>query len=125
MSISRSILLVDDEPAILEELCELLSAMDYRCICAGSVDAALEKVAIHTDIALVMTDMRMPGRDGADLVRTLASDASRRYEFVVISGHMDSDTEMAELDRLPVQRLRKPINAEELMALLDRLPFAE
>ncbi len=125
MVLHKRIILVDDEPVILEELSELLDTMDFDCVCASSVDEALALIHDDPDITLVITDMRMPGRDGIELVRELSSDADRQYEFVVISGHLDSDVEMAGLSHLPVKLLRKPINLEEFMDVLDALTFAE
>lgn len=119
------ILVVDDEPVILEELCELLDTMDYDATCADSVDAALEVVDADPRITLIITDMRMPGKDGSELVRTLSSREDREFEFVVISGHLDSDAEMAGLSRLPVRRMRKPINFEEMMNFLEQLNFKQ
>ncbi|MEE4203723.1 MAG: response regulator [Halieaceae bacterium] len=119
------ILVVDDEPVILEELCELLDTMDYDATCANSVDAALEKVEADPRITLVITDMRMPGKDGVELVRQLSGRKDREFEFLVISGHLDSDAEMAGLSRLPVKRMRKPINFEEIMNFLEGLDFEQ
>jgi DNA-binding NtrC family response regulator len=119
------ILVVDDEPVILEELCELLGTMDYDATCANSVDAALAKVEADPRITLIITDMRMPGKDGVELVRELSSRTDREFEFLVISGHLDSDAEMAGLSRLPVKRMRKPINFEEIMDFLEGLDFKQ
>ena len=117
-------MIVDDEPLILEELCELLGTLEYDAVCADSVDAALALVANDPDITLIITDMRMPGRDGIELVRELSQSSKREFEFVVISGHFDSDAEMEGLSRLPVTRLRKPVNIDEVVDLLERLEFA-
>lgn len=119
------ILVVDDEPVILEELCELLDTMDYDATSADSVDAALAAVDADPRITLIITDMRMPGKDGSELVRTLASRDDRKFEFVVISGHLDGDAEMSGLSKLPVRRMRKPINFEEMMDFLEELDFAQ
>lgn len=123
MMTHKRILLVDDEADILEELCELFEMLDLETTCARSVDSALQAVRDDTDITLIVTDVRMPGRDGIDLVRELAADSHRDFEFIVISGHFDSDSEMVGLSRLPVTRLRKPINVEEMATLLEQLKF--
>lgn len=119
----QRILLVDDEPVILEELGELLDTMGYDCCCAPSVDDALAMIAADTTITLIITDMRMPGKDGIELVREL-SGTDREFELVVISGHLGSDSEMSGLSRFPVKQMRKPINFDEIMAFLDELTFS-
>ncbi|MGD2008869.1 MAG: response regulator [Cellvibrionales bacterium] len=120
----KRILLVDDEPVILDELAELMDILGYDALCAHNVDQALQTVEEDPDITLIVTDMRMPGRDGVELVRELSARSDRDFEFVVISGHFDSDDEMAGLSRLPVRRLRKPVNFEEIESLLEGLTFS-
>ena len=62
------ILIVDDESVIAEELCEFLSSFDYSCQKALSVDEALNIIEKDITLTLILTDMRMPGRDGAELI---------------------------------------------------------
>ncbi len=65
------ILVVDDEPEIAEELTEFLESCDFPCASAFSAGDALSKISDDPSITLVMTDMRMPGQDGAALIKEL------------------------------------------------------
>ena len=120
----KRILVVDDEAVIAEELCEFLESFDYPCQLAFSADEALKIVAEDADITLIMTDMRMPGRSGAELIRELQSISNRSFEYVMISGHLDADQDLAEIKVEHVTLMRKPINIEEMVEYLENLQFS-
>jgi CheY-like chemotaxis protein len=67
-------LVVDDEPLILMDACDILSDAGFRPLEAGDVDEAIQTLEAHAgDITLVFTDVQMPGeRDGFDLAREVA-----------------------------------------------------
>lgn len=66
MTPSRTILVVDDDPNILEVLCARLSAADFSVISAGDAVAALE-VLKEKRVDLLITDVKMPEMSGMDL----------------------------------------------------------
>ena len=119
----KKILIVDDEPMIAEELAEFLESFDYPCSAVNSADSALAYIAENPDVTLVMTDMRMPGRDGAELLRELSAIPDRQFEYVVISGHLDAEQELRGLSSASITLMRKPINIEEMLTFLDSLTF--
>lgn len=119
----KKIILVDDEVTIAEELSELLDTFDYPCVVCDSVDAALAAIADDPDITMVLTDMRMPGKDGSELIKELASMQDRQFEYMVISGHLDVAEEIDAITGSKIKLLRKPINVEELMNYLEERDF--
>ncbi|HEX6912354.1 MAG TPA: response regulator [Longimicrobium sp.] len=83
------ILVVDDEPSNVDVLCDLLEALEYRTVGAGSGEAAL---ALARDRApdLVLLDVTMPGVDGLEACRRLTADpatASIPLVFVTALSH--------------------------------------
>ena len=68
----NTILVVDDEPNYLIVLSELLKEEGYEVITAQKGEDGL-KVVQDTDLDLVITDMRMPGMDGLELLKTVKS----------------------------------------------------
>ena len=65
-----SILVVDDEPDIRENLCDILTDLGYVVDTAGDGPSALHLVREkHYDVALL--DLRMPGMDGLELYRRI------------------------------------------------------
>lgn len=121
----KKILLVDDEKVIVEELCELLLCSDFSTDVATSVDEALDMIEKDLSITLVITDMRMPGKSGADLIRALQSNTKRVFEYLIISGHLDAGEELDGLKMESVTLMRKPIDVGELLTYLDNLSFKQ
>jgi HD-like signal output (HDOD) protein len=90
------LLLVDDEVRVLEGLERMLNQIvddDWEIHCASGGTAALEILA-RMPVDVMVTDMRMPGMNGAQLL----AEVRRRYPEVarfVLSGHMEQETAMA------------------------------
>jgi DNA-binding NtrC family response regulator len=70
MAESRSLLVVDDDSAMREMLASLFQDEGWQVSEAGNVDAALELVS-ENDHDVVVSDIRMPGRSGIELVGEL------------------------------------------------------
>ena len=84
-----NILLVDDEPAILELLREILDTEGYNIDTADNGAVALEKV-LERDFDLIITDFRMPKLSGKGFYdRAKASKPGIEERFIFISGEMD------------------------------------
>jgi len=62
-----TILIVDDEPRVLDAL-EAVLAAEFRVLRAGSGPAALELLR-RNDVAVVLTDYKMPGMTGVEMLR--------------------------------------------------------
>lgn len=118
----QQLLLVDDEEDALLELAELLEGENFCCFTATSVTLALQQLTQHPDIALVITDLRMPEESGIKLIQLLRNHTSRQHlPVIVISGHADMN-DVSDLLRLQVLDLfRKPIYHVRLINTLDTL----
>ena len=118
----QQLLLVDDEEEALSELAELLEGEGFCCHTATSVKAALQQLTRHPDIALVITDLRMPEESGISLIKRLREHTSRQHlPVIVVSGHADMD-DVSDLLRLQVLDLfRKPIYHVRLLETLNNL----
>lgn len=66
---SVKILVVDDQPLIVEELCEFLESSGYRCVPCDSSLEAIELFRADPDIGLVLSDLHMPDMDGIELIQ--------------------------------------------------------
>ncbi len=109
------ILLVDDEPFIAEEASEALTDEGYDCIAVNSVDAALEALKNNPEIAVIVTDMKMPGKTGADLIREVREGVTRDMKFIVMTGHGGATVETNGVDISAYPFLRKPLDISELI----------
>lgn len=113
------LLFVDDEPRVLEGLRRSLRSMrqEWDMDFAGSGSMALEMLANGTFHAVV-SDMRMPGMDGAELlerVRTSHPDAIR----IILSGFCEQEAVLRTVGPAH-QYLAKPVDAETLTRVLQR-----
>jgi hypothetical protein len=105
---SETILLVEDDPSVRRLVHRVLSHRGYRVLSARSATEALSLVASHKDpIALLLTDVILPGMDGCDLARTLVA-AQPSLKVMYMSGytaeavlHLDSAEEQATLIEKP------------------------
>lgn len=118
----EQLLLVDDEEDANEELAELLEGEGFCCFTASSVKLALDELTKHPDIALVITDLRMPEESGISLIKRLREHTSRQHlPVIVTSGHADMN-DVTELSRLHIVDLfRKPIYHVRLLETLNTL----
>ena len=118
----QPLLLVDDEEDALLELAELLELEGFCCFTATTVKLALQQLTRHPDIALVITDLRMPEESGLSLIRRLREHTARQHlPVIVISGHADM-ADVSDLLRLQVLDLfRKPIYHVRLLDTLNTL----
>jgi DNA-binding NtrC family response regulator len=110
-----SILLVDDEPNILNALRRTFAPDGYDLHTCADAASALS-AARDTDYALVVSDYRMPEVDGISfltLLRTLRPDAMR----LVLSGYTDLDALLGAINDAHIYRfVTKPWNDHELRA---------
>lgn len=114
---SRTLLLVDDDPVLLEALCALLGHEGYRLLRASSGAEALQRLSeCHVDV--IVSDQRMPGMTGVELLgraRDLYPDTVR----MVLSGDTDLASVTDAVNRGAVYKyLAKPPNGTTLRALI-------
>ncbi len=109
------VLVVDDERNILSSLKRLLITEDYDVLLADSGEKALQILKDNPDIALIISDQRMPGMSGAEfleLARKLSPDTIR----MVLTGYADVGAAIAAINRGGAYRyLTKPWNDNELL----------
>ncbi|MFQ5568673.1 MAG: response regulator [Rhodothermales bacterium] len=114
------ILVVDDEPFILDTAQETLERAGYRVLSAPNGEKALALFAKHEDeIAAVVTDLVMPEMGGVETIRFLRQQQSN-LPIIATSGMADSRTQEA-LAAGASLFLAKPFTAEMLYAALDEL----
>jgi putative nucleotidyltransferase with HDIG domain len=111
------VLLVDDEPLVLEGLRRSVGK-EFVADLAGSPEAGLAKLRKHGPYPVVVSDMRMPGMDGAEFLAAVRviSPASVR---VMLTGHGDIEAAARAVNDGQVFRfLTKPVTANTLLVTL-------
>jgi HD-like signal output (HDOD) protein len=116
----KHILFVDDESNILEGIRRSLHAdqdrWDMRFVLGG--EAALEACA-ECNFDIVISDMRMPGMDGATLLRHIR-DRFPNTARIILSGFSDAALSARSV-AVAHRFLAKPCNASELHAAIERV----
>jgi signal transduction histidine kinase len=115
------VLLVDDEPTVLDVLRASVTRGGYRVVSALDGAAALERLDERSsEIAAIVTDVSMPRLDGHGLVREIRE---RRADLpIVIMTAALPPEKQAGFTRLGVvEFLIKPFQADALLASLDRV----
>jgi two-component system, NtrC family, response regulator HydG len=114
-----NILVVDDSPETIELIKRNLESIGYRVYTSSNVQAAVRLLSsLHVD--LVITDLKMPGENGMELVRYVSENVKGAGTLVItgfpsIQGAIESIKIGAE------EYLVKPFTDEELFKFVDRV----
>lgn len=115
---SEKILIVDDEPKVLTALQRSLGHRFSLC-CATSGAEALALLESHGPFAAVVSDMRMPGMNGLELLREMRRRTPETVRMI-LSGHADFDVAVAAINEGAVFRFHtKPVSSEVLEASIE------
>lgn len=121
------VIIVDDEPFVIEGLLEMVSWKDYGFKVSGVAsdgESALELIrAVQPDV--VFTDIRMPCMDGLELMDETRRLIDKDIIFIVLSGYSEFDYIKRAMDLKSFTYMLKPIDpdaiSEELVKLKTRL----
>lgn len=111
------VLFVDDEPSILNALRRVVRPAGYRILIAEGGEAGLALLA-QESVDLVVSDMRMPGMDGAQFLQ----EVRRRWpkiQRVLLTGYADIGSTIAAINLGEIHRyIAKPWDDQELLLAL-------
>jgi two-component system NtrC family response regulator len=109
----NTILLVDDEPNYLVVLTELLKEEGFEVMTAQRGEDGL-KIVADTDLDLVITDMRMPGMDGLELLEAVKS-YNKDLPVIMITAFGEVEKAVVAMKAGAYNYLVKPFNNDELL----------
>ncbi len=112
------ILLIDDEPDILRVLAMSLRVDGHTVHTAASGEEGIELFLKHRP-EIVITDIRMPGMDGIEVLKRVRS-LSDRVEVIIVTGHGDVDVAIEALKYGASDFINKPVRDEALSVALKR-----
>jgi len=119
---SSDVLVLDDDPIMRELVSDWLEAAGYRVRKAADCHAGIAEMK-HRPPALMVTDMRMPGPCGGELIERL----KREYpgvHLVAISGHFNSGCGFSAEDALAAgaaRALAKPVKRNDILRAVAEL----
>ncbi len=114
----RQILIVDDDSNHLKVLKGLLEREGSVILTASNVDHALPIIE-QKDLALVITDLKMPGKSGMDLI-VLSRQHKPAVPVIIITGHGDIETAVAAIKSGAYDYITKPVDEHELLNVVRK-----
>ena len=113
------ILLVDDEPSVLEILADLMAIFGHEYATARNGNEAIDELK-KDFFHIVLTDMMMPGMDGMELLKYINSNYPN-VKVMVITGYERTFTYTDVIRAGASDFITKPFNTDELEAKINRL----
>ncbi len=115
---TRRVLLVDDDSAVRDALCQTLELADMEPSSTSSFVAAKDHITADFD-GVILSDLRMPGRDGFHLL-AYALGIDPELPVILLTGEGDIPTAMKAVERGAYDFLEKPCAPAELLEVLER-----
>ena len=113
-----TILVIDDEKAMRDSCCQVLTKEGYQAETAVDGDTGLQKIReLKPDLVLV--DLKMPGMSGMELLEKVA-DIDPNIVCVVITGYATIESAVEAMKRKAYDFLPKPFTPDELRIITKR-----
>jgi len=114
------ILVVDDEPALLNIVARILTKQGHTVEKADNGQQAWDLFSHSSDtFDVILTDVRMPGIDGLGLLR-LIRENGYRIQVIFMAGHVDSTMAASISELRSVEVILKPFGKEKLVSVLSK-----
>ncbi|MFH1809846.1 MAG: response regulator [Pseudomonadota bacterium] len=117
------VLFVDDEEELVSAVTERLELRGIEAVGSTNGHDALERAA-GARFDVVVLDLRMPGLDGLDVIRTLRQ-LQPELKVVMMSGHGSAEAREEGLRLGAFDYLQKPVDIKHLVSILRRAASGE
>ena len=109
----KKILVIDDEPKIVEICCDYLRSAGFDVIAAGDGQEGL-RLARREKPDLIVLDLMLPGMDGLDLCRTLRKESN--IPVIMLTARVEETDKLIGLELGADDYITKPFSPRELVA---------
>ena len=117
---SKSILIVDDEPDIIKLISDILSELSFNIIKASTVNEALDCIEKKSfDIALLDVSLDETKRDGVFLLKTI-KDKLPEIQVIMMSGHANIQIAVDAMKLGAFEFIEKPFSEQRLINFIKR-----
>nr|HPG58077.1 sigma-54 dependent transcriptional regulator [Candidatus Wallbacteria bacterium] len=114
-----SILVVDDEEIMRNGLCEPLAAMGYDVSGVASAEAALKYLEDKTP-GIIITDLRLPGMSGMDLL-TRILEKKPHTAVLVMTAYGSVETAVDAMKKGAFDYITKPFSFDEIQVMIEKM----
>ena len=115
----QCVFVVDDEPKVCEAICETLEKSGVKVTCFDSAAECLEELQ-HRDCDVLITDIKMPGMDGVELLKN-ARVIAPWLPVLMITGYGDIPTAVKAVKAGAVDFIEKPLSKDDFVPRVKRL----
>lgn len=118
----NNILLIDDEPVIVDTLFAMLSTVEHLELTIWKANSAIEGMEImkNNRIDILITDVRMPGMSGLELIKHVKKQWSR-CKVIFLSGYSDYEYLQTALRENAFDYILKPVEDEVIIEAIQRV----
>ena len=113
------ILLVDDEENCLRTVKDVFDIEGYHCLTANNANRAME-LYLNADIDIVITDVKMPGKSGIDLLAEIKKYRPSAY-VLMLTGHGSINDAVESVKLGAYQYILKPVIMEDLLSQIREI----
>ena len=117
MSHRGKVYVIDDDEAMRDSLDFMLGAADFQVTLFESAHNFLDTIS-NIDFGCVVSDVRMPGIDGIELLKRLKATRSA-FPVVIMTGHGDVPLAVEAMKLGAVDFLEKPFEDERIIGMID------
>jgi len=114
-----TILVVEDDFSMRELLRKVLEKNDYHVVEAEDGTQALLRLEQTPEISLVLTDIKMPGKDGMDLLQEVAK-MSSQIKVILITAFGEVEQYLDAMNLGAFEYLNKPFRNQQLLDIIKR-----
>ncbi len=118
MSRKMTVMVVDDEERLVQNMCDILGMRGFEAVGATSGPQALELLQSREEVDVILLDVQMDGMDGIEVLRVLKD----RFPFVQVILHTGNATIQDGIKGFELGALhyvQKPASIEELVDLIQ------
>jgi putative two-component system response regulator len=112
------VLIVDDDPYVLESLSELLIESTYNVLSCASAEDAITQL-LNNNISLVLTDINMPGMSGIKLLDKIHS-IYPKMPVILMTGYAELNNAIEAVKKGAFDFITKPYNADYLIHTIGK-----
>ena len=116
--LGATVLCVDDDPAVGKVLSALLEQAGVKALVAGSASQALELLA-RRPVDLVVSDLKMPGIGGMDLLRTIV-ERFPDVPVVILTAHGSVPLAVEAMRAGAADFMQKPFDRDEVLFVIEK-----
>ena len=116
---SKKILIIDDDSRNIFALKAVLKAKGFDCLTANDAQTGIKQLAANDDIGIILLDMMMPEMDGYEAISVIRQGSYKNIPIISVTAQAMLGDKKKCLDAGADGYLSKPIDVDELLALIQ------